>query len=80
MTGPSISDAMRRTASASSFDAMGNPASITSTPSTWSWRASCSFSAVFMEKPGGLLAVAQGGVEDDQSVVRHGVSPLIPSC
>ena len=52
MTGPSISDAMRRTASASSFDAMGNPASITSTPSTWSWRASRSFSAVFIEKPG----------------------------
>jgi len=52
MIGPVISAAISRTASASSLDAIGKPASSTSTPSVWSWRASRSFSGVFIEKPG----------------------------
>jgi hypothetical protein len=44
--------AITRTASASASEAMGNPASMTSTPSASSWRASLSFSSTRMEKPG----------------------------
>ena len=47
-----ISRATSRTASKSPCEAMGKPASITSTPRASSRRASRSFSAVFMEKPG----------------------------
>ena len=52
MIGPSTSAATRRTASASPAEAMGNPASMMSTPKRCSLRASTSFSAVFMLQPG----------------------------
>ena len=44
--------AMARTASKSPIDAMGNPASMTSTPIAASARAISSFSAIFMLAPG----------------------------
>ena len=52
MTGPSTSRAMAWTASKSPGDAIGKPASMTSTPSRASWCAISSFSAVFSEIPG----------------------------
>jgi hypothetical protein len=50
--GRRTSAATARTASASASEAIGKPASITSTPSASSWRASCSFSGTVSEKPG----------------------------
>ena len=52
MIGRRTSRAMRRTDSASSFDAIGNPASMMSTPSVSSCRASWSFSSIRSENPG----------------------------
>ena len=52
MTGPWTSRAIARTAAKSPGEAMGNPASITSTPSRASWCAISSFSASFSEMPG----------------------------
>ena len=52
MTGPRISAATSATAWASSSEAIGNPASMMSTPSVSSCRASTSFSSVFIENPG----------------------------
>ena len=49
---PVTSAAMARTASKSPTEAMGNPASMTSTPSAASARAISSFSAMFMLAPG----------------------------
>src|SRR5208283_3368146 len=49
---PCTSDAVLCTASKSPGDAMGKPASIMSTPSFTSCRATCSFSSTFMEAPG----------------------------
>src|SRR5262245_50765083 len=43
---------IRRTASKSPSDAIGNPASMTSTPNRSSWRAKRTFSGGFMLKPG----------------------------
>ena len=52
MTGPSTSAAMLRTASKSPGEAIGKPASMTSTPSRASWCAISSFSPTFSEMPG----------------------------
>ena len=52
MTGPRMLVAIMRTASASASDAMGNPASMMSTPSDRSWYAILSFSSIRSEKPG----------------------------
>jgi len=52
MVGRRISMAMRRTASASFGEAIGKPASMMSTPSASSARASASFSSTCSEKPG----------------------------
>jgi len=52
MRGPSTSPAMALTASKSSGEAMGKPASMMSTPSLASWRAISSFSARFKVAPG----------------------------
>ena len=49
---PVISVAIARTASKSPTEAIGNPASMTSTPSPASARATSSFSAMFMLAPG----------------------------
>ncbi len=49
---PVTSVAMARTASKSPTEAIGNPASMTSTPSAASARATSSFSAMFMLAPG----------------------------
>ena len=49
-------------------EAAGNPASITSTPSFSSCTAIRIFSPRVHAGPGALLAVSQGGVEDDQTV------------
>ena len=49
---PATSAAMARTASKSPTEAIGNPASMTSTPSAASARAISSFSAMFMLAPG----------------------------
>ncbi len=52
MTGPSTSRAIVRTASKSPGEAIGKPASMTSTPSRESCWAISSFSALFSEMPG----------------------------
>ena len=49
---PVTSAAMARTASKSPTEAIGNPASMTSTPSAASARATSIFSAMFMLAPG----------------------------
>ena len=49
---PVTSAAMARTASKSPTEAIGNPASMMSTPSAASARATSSFSAMFMLAPG----------------------------
>ena len=59
MIGPRTWVATSRTDSASASEAIGKPASMTSTPSAASWRASVSFSSVRSEKPGRLFAVPQ---------------------
>ena len=64
MRGPLTSPAIALTASKSSGEAIGKPASMMSTRSLASCRATSSFSARFMLAPGRLLAVAQRGVED----------------
>ena len=51
-TGPVNSEAIARTASKSPSLVIGNPASITSTPSASSCRAISSFSAWFSDAPG----------------------------
>jgi hypothetical protein len=66
---------MARTASKSPLDEAGKPASITSTRMRSSARAMRSFSSRVIEAPGALLAVAHGGVEDDQVVFTHGMVP-----
>ena len=63
------------TASKSPWLAIGNPASMTSTPRRASCSAISSFSPTSSEMPGRLLAVAQGGVEDDH-LVCHGLASL----
>ena len=52
MTGPWTSRAIACTASKSPGEAIGKPASITSTPRRASWWAISSFSLVFSEMPG----------------------------
>ena len=52
MTGPWTSRAIACTASKSPGEAIGKPASITSTPSRASWCAISSFSVAFSEMPG----------------------------
>ena len=52
MTGPWTSRAIACTASKSPGEEIGNPASMTSTPSRASWWAISSFSAVLSEMPG----------------------------
>src|SRR2546429_2002758 len=52
MTGRRTPSAIARTARRSPSDALGNPASITSTPSVSSWRARRSFSSAVTELPG----------------------------
>src|SRR5216117_1931600 len=52
MTGRRTPSAIAQTARRSPSDALGNPASITSTPSVSSWRARRSFSSAVMELPG----------------------------
>ncbi len=52
ITGPSTSRAIRSTASKSPGDVIGNPASMTSTPSFANWVAISTFSEVFREIPG----------------------------
>ena len=52
MTGPCTSRAIARTASKSPGEAMGKPASMTSTPRRASWWAISSFSVAFSEMPG----------------------------
>ena len=76
MTGRRTSRAMCATASASAGDAIGKPASMMSTPSASSARAICTLAGTSSEKPGGLLAVAQRGVEDDDTcgISSHGFS------
>ncbi len=49
---PALPAATSRTDSASASDAIGNPASMISTPSSSSWRASRNFSSTRIEKPG----------------------------
>jgi len=57
------SSAMPRTAARSSGEAIGKPASITSTPSRASWRAMSSFSL--------LVSVAPGDCSPSRSVVSN---------
>ena len=52
MIGPSTWRAIAWTASKSPGEAIGKPASMTSTPSRASWWAISSFSVVFSEMPG----------------------------
>ena len=52
MTGPRMWVATIRTASASASDAIGNPASMMSTPSARNWCAIFNFSSILSEKPG----------------------------
>jgi len=61
---PCTSCAMACTASQSPFDAAGNPASMTSTPSSAKAWAMRSFSGLSHAAAGRLLAVAQRGIED----------------
>ena len=68
---PRVSWAIRWTASKSPGEAAGKPASMTSTLSRTSWRATSSFSAAVRPAPGRLLAVAQGRVEDADAARRH---------
>ena len=75
MIGPRTALAIASTDSKSPSDAIGNPASITSTPRRASWSAISSFSVTSSEMPGRLLAVSQGRVEDPDRVHAH--SPLL---
>ncbi len=68
MIGPRTSRAMALTDSQSPRDAAGKPASITSTPSSASARATRSFSSRRHAAAGRLLAVTQRGVEDQDSI------------
>ena len=65
---PVTSAAMARTASKSPTDAMGNPASMTSTPSAASARAISSFSAMFMLAPGDCSPSRKRGIKDPDPV------------
>ena len=67
--------AIARTASKSPGEAIGNPASMMSTPSRASCWATSTFSTMFSGARR-LLAVAQGRVEDDDPVGVHGAAPL----
>ena len=67
ITGRRTAAAICRTASESAGDAIGNPASMMSTPSASSARAMASFAGTSIEKPGRLFAVAQRRVEDDDA-------------
>ena len=64
------------TASKSPSEAIGKPASMTSTPISSRSSATSSFSSKRHGRAGGLLAVAQGGVENDDLVLgrRYGLS------
>ena len=63
--------AMACTASKSPGEAMGKPASITSTPSSLEGVGHLQLLGQVHAGAGRLLAVAQGGVEDDQAVVHR---------
>ena len=63
-TGPLTVRAIACTASKSPGEVIGNPASITSTPSRASWRAISTFSCGVQRDPRRLLAVPQRRVED----------------
>ena len=68
ITGRRTSRAICRTASESAGEAIGNPASMMSTPSASSARAIASLAVTSSEIAGRLLAVAEGRVEDDDAV------------
>ena len=65
-----LASAIGARASKSPFEAIGKPASMTSTPRRASWRAISSFSAAFMTGARRLFAVAQRGVEDGHATLR----------
>ena len=77
ITGPSTSREIASTASKSPGEVIGKPASITSTPRRASCWAISTFSAVFSEMPGRLLAVPQRRVEDVDAV-RVGYRSVLP--
>ena len=82
MIGPRTSPAIRRTASASASDAMGKPASITSTPSRASCRAMRSFSSMRIEKPGACspsLSVVSNTITRLASVMRRSRRKAAPA-
>jgi hypothetical protein len=70
--------AISETASKSPFEAIGKPASMMSTPISSRSSATCSFCSSVIDAPGGLLAVAQRGVEDDDAILAGG--PPLSRC
>ena len=70
MTGPCTCVDTSRTASASASDVMGKPASMMSTPSDDELLRHLQLLVDPERETGGLLAVAQGRVEDRQPVCR----------
>ena len=72
MTGPWTWRAMAWTASKSPGEAMGKPASITSTPSSVSALGDLELLGEVHAGAGRLFAVAQRGVEDDELAGRRG--------
>ena len=80
ITGPSTVREIACTASKSPGEVIGKPASMTSTPSRASWWAISSFSCVFSEMPGRLLAVTQRRVEDQYSAGVFRFGHVTPSC
>ena len=74
MTGPRTSRAMRWTAAKSPSEEIGNPASMMSTPRAASWLAMAHLVVGVEGDSGRLLAVSQGGVEDEYSVGHDGCS------
>ena len=74
MIGPCTSRATALTASQSPREAAGKPASITSTPSSRERARHPQLLRLRHAAAGGLLAVAQGGVEDQDSVGSLSVS------
>ena len=65
--------AISATASKSPFEAIGKPASMMSTPISSSSSATCELLFQGHGGAGRLLAVAQGGVEDQDAVLGVGV-------
>jgi len=71
MIGLRTSRAIACTDSKSPGEAIGKPASITSTPRSASACATWSFSLRFMLAPGDCSPIAEGRIEDDYAVVSH---------